>query len=124
MRWRRADGRTETLRSLTTLLMLGLSFVSLEIHDASHRLQTSYADLAVQVADPHPPLPAHFGPAIGFYDLDCPDCAASLQHRGPAADRAGAAPCAATSDALPAGDLSHPSSLLERLPVSRGPPLS
>ncbi len=122
MRRRRAGSHPGTLRSLTTLLMLGLCLAALEVHDASHRLPTSYTDLAVQVAEPHPPLPAHYGPALGFLDLDCPDCAVSFQHRGPAADRAGAPPSPVTSDALPAGDRSHPSTLLERLPVSRGPP--
>ncbi len=120
---RRYGGSPGILRSVTALLMLGLSFVSLEIHDAGHRLQTSYTDLAVQVAEPHPPLPAHYGPALGFLDLDCPDCAVSLQNRDPAGDGAATAPWPAASDALPAGDRPHPARLLDRLPVSRGPPL-
>ncbi len=123
MRRRRYGHSAGILRSVTALLMLGLSVVSLEIHDAGHRLQTSYTDLAVQVAEPHSPLPAHYGPALGFVDLDCPDCAVSLQNRDPAIDGTGTPPWPTLSDTLPAGDRLHPSPLLDRLPVSRGPPL-
>ena len=117
--WRRGG---DTLRSLTALLVLGLAFASLEVHDAAHRLPVSYTDLSVEIATSHPPLPVHVEASVGFFDLDCPACVASLQQR-PAAGRAAALSAPAASGALPAGDWPRASTLRQRLPVSRGPPL-
>ena len=83
---RRTGSDGTTLRGFTTLLVLGLAFAVLEVHDAIHRLP-AYTHLGVEIATSHPPLPVHVEAAVGFFDLDCPACVASLQQRGPAAVR-------------------------------------
>ena len=119
---RRTGSDGTTLRGFTTLLVLGLAFAVLEVHDAIHRLP-AYTHLGVEIATSHPPLPVHVEAAVGFFDLDCPACVASLQQRGPAAVRSASLSSPAACGAPPSADWLLPPPLLGRLPVSRGPPL-
>ena len=121
MRRRTASG-PGSLTNLAALLLLGLSVVVVEVHTAAHPPGSSFTDLAVELSD-HPAQAAHFGAPLGFLDLRCPACLASVHQRWADFERS-ATLSSFAEDRFSTVDGFPPAfSLFRRLPVSRGPPL-